>query len=1141
MARYRAIASVLKIFVLVTMIALLASGQDYRAKVQGTVTDPTQAVVVGAKVTLTNVNTGISAVKETGPDGHYVFDLVEPGTYSVAVEQTGFSRFVQGDIRVQVRGDVTVNAVLAVGNVSEAVTVAEQISSLQFNTSTMDLTVDRKMLTDLPILARNPFTLALLDPAVVNRYWTDRNPFYMWSSSSIDVGVSTSGKNDLLLDGAPLMMTNKGSYAPPMDAVQEFTVQQNSVDAESGNGAGGVLSLSLKSGTNDFHGTAYYFGRNPALNAVADAVAHQPNQVRNNIWGGTLGNPIKKNKLFTFTSWEQWRTKTPRENIETLPTSLERTGDFSKSLNAQGGLRTVYDPWTTVFNAASSTATRTPFPNNIIPADRIDATAKRIMQDVWQPNNPGDDITGVNNFKENYYLGTNYWNLSNRTDWNINDKWRVFGRYSQFRNTIDETHSVQSPAIPRWDGGAMYALNIAGDSVYMLRPNMVLELSGSYGSIHDDYDDPTGKMSEQTLASIWPNQWFKPYTKDLTPVYYPNMTVGDATFGHGFWWVEHPKNGSFRAKIGQNMGKHDMKYGFEYRRSFGYISYPSPWSFNFGPELTANTFIEPNTALVGSPYATFLLGALGSDSSASYIAPHEPRVNAYAGFFQDDIKLTQRLTLNLGLRYEYSGAMTDANNRISRYLDLTNPIPEMQATPPVIPSQVTAIANIPYKWNGAWYFADGNNPAVYQTSKAAFMPRAGLAFKLNDKTVLRAGYARYVIPPSMTQPFQSSMPIYGYTASTTVAPVLQGIPGGVLSDPFPSTNPLILPTGSSLGRYQNLGASATWEAQNFLTGVSDRVNFSIQRQLPLQFMLDATYFLNLGYNLPYTLQLNQMDPQLSYTNKGLLSQTVPNPFYNYLTPTTFPGQLRNQKTVTIGSLLTPYPQYGSLGQLNTPGVGDHYQALQLRVQRQFSKGFSFLWTYNYNRETTQNFFNAPDQYANRFTFIDSNNPRHRMNIAGTYDLPFGKGRMLLSQAHPLVNAILGGWSTSWIFTYNSGDFLRFGQMNVSGNPAIDNPTRSRYFDTSVFSPPTPYTPRTNPWQYPGVTGPRYGNLDATLSKFFPLKGERLRLEFKMEAYNLSNSFMASDPNMSVYSSLFGRSTGQANLGRQLQYTLRLHF
>ncbi|HEU0140188.1 MAG TPA: carboxypeptidase regulatory-like domain-containing protein, partial [Bryobacteraceae bacterium] len=205
-----------------------------------------------------------------------------------------------------------------------------------------------------------------------------------------------------------------------------------------------------------------------------------------------------------------------------------------------------------------------------------------------------------------------------------------------------------------------------------------------------------------------------------------------------------------------------------------------------------------------------------------------------------------------------------------------------------------------------------------------------------------------------------------------------------------------------------------------------------------------------------------------------------------------------------------------------------------------ANGLGILWTYNYNRERTTDFFNDVDRYADDLTFIDSNNPRHRMNIAGTYDIPVGKGRPLLSQANPVLNAIAGGWSFSWIFMYNSGEFLRFPQAIVSGDPAISNPTRSQYFDTTKFAPPEPYTPRTNPWQYPGVTGPRYVNLDATLAKFFPIT-ERFRLELRWEAYNLTNSFMAANPSVDIYSSLFGKSVNQVNRGREMQYTLRLHF
>jgi hypothetical protein len=220
--------------------------------------------------------------------------------------------------------------------------------SLQFNTSTRELTIDRKMLMDLPVKARNPFTLALLDPAVVSRYTSEKNPFFMWSSSQMDVGGNTSTKNDLVLDGAPIQVGPKGSYAPPMDAVQEFSIQQNSVDAEFGHSAGGTMSVSMKSGTNDIHGTGYYFGRNPSLNAVVNPITRTPNFVRNHIWGGTVGGPIKKNKLFSFFTYEGWRTKEPRDAIRTMPTDLERIGNFSQSLNRNGSLRTIFDPSTTI-------------------------------------------------------------------------------------------------------------------------------------------------------------------------------------------------------------------------------------------------------------------------------------------------------------------------------------------------------------------------------------------------------------------------------------------------------------------------------------------------------------------------------------------------------------------------------------------------------------------------------------------------------------------------------------------------------------------------------------------------------------------------------------------------------------------------
>src|SRR5262245_55705982 len=496
----------LQTIVVLFAFASIAAAQDYRARLQGIVTDSTDAAVPGATVTLRNNGTGVSATRTTGPTGAYLFDNVEPGTYTVTSEFTGFSRSVHENVLVQTRADVTINFNMKPGGTVETITVAASAVALQFNSTTRELTVDRKMLMDLPVKARNPFTLALLDPAVVSRYTSEKNPFFMWSSSSMDVGGATNQKNDLLLDGAPIQVGSKGTYAPPMDAVQEFSIQQNSVDSEFGHSGGGTMSVSMKSGTNDIHGTLYYFGRNPKLNAILNPTNRTKNFVRNHIWGGTIGGPIKKNRLFNFFTYEGWRTKEPKDAARTMPTDLERVGDFSRSLTRNGGLRTIIDPTTTVLDVATNTASRQPFAGNVIPQSRIDPTARLIMADLWGPNNPGDDLTGSNNFRVSYPWPMRNANFSNRTDWNISDKLKVFGRYSQFRTTLEQPNYTpnNSPAMPNDNGGIMNSRNIAGDVVYTMSPTTVFNFRGSYSMLEDDYDAPEAAVGEAGLGKFWP-------------------------------------------------------------------------------------------------------------------------------------------------------------------------------------------------------------------------------------------------------------------------------------------------------------------------------------------------------------------------------------------------------------------------------------------------------------------------------------------------------------------------------------------------------------------------------------------------------------------------------------------------------------
>jgi hypothetical protein len=1146
--------------------------QEFRGRVQGVVTDPTGAIIPDAKVELKNDQTGVAVKRPANGQGRYLFDYVDPSTYTLTVEMAGFKMAVQKNIDVPQRGDVTVDIKLQVGGLNEVVTVTDAPVAVQFTTASRELTLDQKMVAELPSVTRNPWQLALLDPSVVNRgSLVETQPYHHRTANEMDIGGGTKYRNDILLDGTPLIAGNKLGYTPTMDAVAEYTIQQNSVDAEFGHSSGGIAIITMKSGSNEIHGTAYANGRHPDWNALADRPSHKYNE--NPYWtaGGTVGFPIIKNKLFVFGAFEKIENTQTVPGNYTLPTALERQGDFSQSFNADGTLRVIYDPLTTRLSADGKSYIRTAFLNNKIPQDRWDSVASKVMGSLWNSNNTGDDLTGLNNFKYNQENIFHYYNYSARADWQIRDNWKVFGRVSHIKTDQDSTDFTggQDPLkLRNVQGSKRNGWNIAADSVYSFTSRTTLNLRGSFYMVEDKREYP--EMNIGDYSSFWSDGWWKPYMEGRPLVYAPYMVVDTTArglFGVQNFWYQEPKGYSAHARVDHYFTKHFVKMGGEVRWKRGQAARFRYFTGTFISRETANTFSSPNSK-TGHPWASFLLGAMDpSNSQVQYTPMQQANTEMYALYAQDDWKVNNRLTVNLGLRYEYEGGYWDPLNRIQQNLDLTNPIPGMQAAiDPLMPANVKtymaeSAGQNSYLYNGAFAFTeDGSNRAT-GADKKEFMLRVGVAFKVDNKTAVRVGYGRFFTPNSLIMPDRDAngeLPLGAFSPSTSANPLLSGIPQAFLANPFPQG--LTPAYGKGYGRYTQLGDAITIDKYSQRPPISDRINFSLQRELPGRIVLDVTYLLNFVSRDQWTKQLNLMDPRLTYKYGAALSATINNPFYNYGTVETFPGALRKQAKVTIGSLLVPYPQYGAILQTSTDMRASRYKSFQIRVQRPYANGFSLIASYGYTRQRTQGFLDLQDEYDGKLTWMEgtyappggtgtnlaySIDARHRFTVGATWEIPVGRGKRFGADIARGLDVILGGWQISGTWTQNSGQILSFANAMVA--PASVNKigqvgAGNYWFDVAGFATQPAYTRRTNPWYYENLTGPGFTNLDLSFFKRIRIN-ERFRAEARLETYNAFNLMNWANPTVDVTKSDFGRTNAQASgyYGRQMQVAAKLYF
>ncbi len=1119
-----------------------AVAQTYRGTIRGLVTDQSAAVLPGAAVTLTNVNTGVKSVKETDKDGLYVFDYVDPGTYRVAVDAPGFGNFLQENVAVQSGGDVTVNASLNPGTLQQTVTVAETPPAIEFNSSNQELTIDTKMANDTPRLDRNPFKLTLLEPAAVNTRG-EMLPFNSWAANSVDLGGGTNLKNNLLVDGSPIGLGHKAGYPPNQDDVQESIVSRNSVDAESGHSAGGLISITTKAGTNDWHGSAFYLGRYPWLSAEADRTTFSKNATRQHMFGGTFGNAIVKNKVFNFFSLENWKVGSPNSYVVTVPTALERAGDFSQSYNIYGQQRTIYDPFSTVINADGS-VTRAAFPGNKIPANRFDPLSVYFLSKFWDPNNPGDNITGVNNFKKGYTNSYNYLNFSDRVDYNISDKWRVSGHYGRYStDNITSNPTPNNSELYQPSGAVRYADQVSADAVWSLSAATVANFHFSWNDLGDSY--LSRELASKSWSQFWPNtNFYQNYQQASVgvPVYYPNLNIGGSNYGGpNFFWNQVPSSESFSIGLSHQTGPHYIKTGFEYRRSGGPSLVTGLSNFVFNSDLTANTYNNPDTSRYGDQFATFLLGALDNNSQMIATPSPAPIDDFFGVYIGDDWKVSRNLTLTLGLRDEYETAWHDSLHNLSQGLNLSQIDPAIAANPPQMPAQVTAIVGNNYQsFNGLWNFTSSKSPGMWHPQNLALEPRFGVAYRINDKTALRFGYALYFTP---TEYLFTSAPVSGYediefleaplfgvAGYQHTAPLQNGRPQQTLSNPYPASSPLVPIQGRAGGTNTGRGGSPLiWYPQNMQKEYNHRFNVTFEHQLPGQMVASFTYFANIG-SQQYNQALNTLDPRIQQQYQSSLSTAVTNPFYHYLNTTLNPGPYYNQPTLPLSALLVKYPLYGPLYQIGVRGAGERYNSVEARLQKRFSQGYNFLFGYVYIREKVQQFNNALETYQNQLVWQDSNQPHHRITAASSYELPFGRGKTYLASTPRIVDALVGGWQITGELTYNTGDYPRFNQaLIVTGNPCVSNPTPQNWFNRSAFSLPTGYAIQTNPIQYSCLTGPKFFDLDASLLKNFHVT-EKIQAQLKMSAYNATNRLNRGDPVTDFTNASFGQALFQGSPG-----------
>ncbi len=1210
---------------------------QYQASITGRVKDPSGAVIPGASVVATDLQNGFTYQTTTNSTGYYTVTSLPPGNYKVKVSAKGFRTFVQSGIILVVSQHATVNAQLKVGATTQTVTVTGTAPLLQAQNGTTGQNVNRSLINNLPLVGRSVFDLAFLTPGVSPAPTSVFGPNTMannWVSNggrnaTADIlidGITTTApeQNTQFLD--PL-------YTPSVDAVQEYKVEQNNFSADKGFSGNTVVNVVLRSGTNQFHGDVYEFLQNWDLNAnnwFSNRAGLNIPVSRNNDFGFTFGGPIQKNKTFFFADYEGRRSSSGGSYAAGVPSAAERNGDFSELCADNGGTFNsagvcsnpngqLWDPYSAIYNTAtgqrnltvpipynnmatyqspgSPLLAGTPFQLPATPGNLINPVAYKMMQYYPLPNlNVG--TSAYNRFDNWAGTGTGT-NSSNQYDIKVDRQMsnitHLMVRFSDSSSNGEGANPWNNPLNTDTQGpSGGYTVQSVLQLTHNFSPTMLMTASYGYTRMW---------VNTHGVDASFPN--FNPI-KDLGLPNYMGTSnisaaptiyidggynyVGPESLGAQAWSVLHYmlETHDLLVSLDKMSGHHEFEFGGEMRLTRDDFEQPGVPAGVFELSQTG-TSQTPNGGTGGDALASFLTGVGGPGSWGEYEIPLtiETQSFDYAGYFQDNWHVTSHLTLNLGLRYDLYLPATERHNKQSfTSLTASNPIASQV---PALSSSAAAVytsAGLPVPdlstLKGGAEFASPSNRYAVNPVYTNFSPRFGFAYSFFHHTVVRGGYGIFYGTPDYTAHGTGLGMNTGFLQTTNWLTTYQGngyTPWASLSDPWPgpgATGGLILPPGSSEGLLTDLGTGISGYIRNWNAVPYEQTwSFGIEHQFG-SVLLDTEYVGTKGTHLYFNSAggVNYFGPWIQSATPAqiqALNTYVPNPFYGVITT---PGCGICGSTVPASQLLLPYPEFSGIGGPNPPWANSHYNALQIRVEKNFSHGFQILGNYTWEKTTDDASTSGgnttwlggtaptpqdPNNLASEYAISEYNVPEV-LTFGYVYHLPFGHGQHWGGHWNRVVDTILGGWQTQGLWRFDSGQPLEitsasntplpsYGPQrpNLLGPLGVNNGNETSKLNQYFAHPnnaqePAPYTLGTAP-RVLNIYAPGTKDADLSVFKEIPIHelGEAGRLEIRAEAFNTFNHVQFSAPSTTVGNGSFGQTTSQANQPRTMQFALKLYF